>query len=72
MQGGTHCPGLTPISIKTNPFLKLILLKHTPPLTCFGFETPQKWLVSRRIKIRKVLFLIDVGVGGALHLHSLK
>ena len=57
------CPGvLTPISIKNNPFLRLILLEQTPLLTCFGLVTPQKWLVSRRINLRKALFLIDVGV----------
>ena len=56
--------GLTPISIKNNRFLKLILLEQTPLLTCFGFETRQKWLLSRRINLRKRLFLIDVGVGG--------
>ena len=53
---------LTPISIKKNPFLKLILLEQTPLLTCFGFVTRKKWLVSRRINLRKALFLIDVGV----------
>ena len=53
---------LTPIAIKNNTFLKLILLEHTPLLTCFGFVTRHKWLVSRIINIRKVLCLIDVGV----------
>ena len=53
---------LTPIPIKNNPFLKLILLEQTPLLTCFGFVTSQKWLVSRRINLRKASFLIDVGV----------
>ena len=55
---------LTPISIKNNPFLKLIILEQTPLLTCFGFVTRQKWLVSRRINLRKALLSIDVGVKG--------
>jgi hypothetical protein len=50
------CPGLTPISIKNNPFLELIILEQTPLVTCFGFVTRQTWLVSRRINLRKVLF----------------
>ena len=53
---------LTPISIKNNLLLKLILLEQTPLLTCCGFVTRQKWLVLRRTKLRKALFLIDVGV----------
>ena len=40
---------LTPISIRNDRFLKLILLEQTPLLTCFGFVTRQKRLVSRRI-----------------------
>jgi hypothetical protein len=28
---------LTPMSIKNNTFLKLILIEHTPLLTCFEF-----------------------------------
>jgi hypothetical protein len=47
---------LTPIWIKNKPFLKVILLEQTPLLTCFGFVTRQKWLVSRRINLRKALF----------------
>ena len=53
---------LTPISIKNNPFLKLILIEQTPLLTCFGFVTRQKWLVLRRFNLKKALLLIDVGV----------
>ena len=62
--GEKSCSGqlLTPISIKNNPFLKLILPEQTSLLTCFGYVTRQKWLVSRRININKALFLIDVGV----------
>jgi hypothetical protein len=55
-------PILTPILIKNHPCLKLILLEQAPLLTCFGFVTRQKWLVSRRINLRKTLILIDVGV----------
>ena len=55
-------PNLIPISIKNNPFLKLILLEQTPLLTCFVFATRQKWLISKRINLRKALFSIDVGV----------
>ena len=47
---------LTPTSIGNNYFLKSILLERTPLLTRFGFVTRQKWLVSRRINLRKVLF----------------
>ena len=32
---------------KTILCLKLILLEQMPLLTCFGFVTRQKWLVSR-------------------------
>ena len=53
---------LTPISIKINPSLKLILLEQTQLLTCFGFVTRQKWFVLRRINLRKASFLIDDGV----------
>ena len=35
-----------------------------PLLTCFGFVTRQKWLIFRRINLRKALVLIDVGVDG--------
>jgi hypothetical protein len=52
----------TSTSNKHNTFLKLILLENKPVLACLGFETRQEWLVSRRINLRKVLFLIDVGV----------
>ena len=60
--GARADPISTPVSIKNNPFLKLILLEQTPLLTCFGFVASQKWLVSRRINLRKALFSIDVGV----------
>ena len=53
---------LTPISIENNRFVKWIFLEQTPLLTCCGFVTSQKWLISRRINSRKRLFLIDVGV----------
>ena len=53
---------LTPESIKFNRFLKLIPLEHKPLLACFGFVTRQKWLVSRKINLRKRLNLIDSGV----------
>ena len=52
---------LTPISIEFNRFIKLILLEHKPLLACFGFVTSQKWLVSRKISLRKRMNLIDVG-----------
>jgi hypothetical protein len=53
---------LTPISIRNDRFLKLILLEQTPLLTFFGFVARPKGLVPRRIGLRKRLFLIDVGV----------
>jgi hypothetical protein len=55
-------PMLTPISIKNNSFLNLIILEQQPLLSCFGLVTRQKRLVSRRINLREALFLIDVGV----------
>ena len=58
---------LIPTSIKNNPFLKLILLEQTPLLTCSGCVPGQKWLVSRRINLRKALLLIDVGVNIGRH-----
>ena len=39
----------------------MILLEHNPLLACFGFVKSQKWLVSRKINLRKRLNLIDVG-----------
>ena len=56
--------GSTPQSIKSNRFLKLILLEHKPLLTCFGFVRRQKWLVSTEFNFRKRLHLIDCGVEG--------
>ena len=35
----------------------------------FGFVTRQKWLVSRRINLRKELFLIDIEVKD-VHRHA--
>ena len=32
-------------SIKSNRFLKLILMEHKTLSACFGFVTSQKWLV---------------------------
>ena len=52
---------LTPTSIKFNRFLKMIFHENKPLLACFGFVTSQKWLVSRRINLRKPLNLIDIG-----------
>ena len=60
IDGEVSPPILTPTSILNCPFLKLILLEQTPLLTCF--LTRQKWLVSRRINLRKASSLIDVGV----------
>ena len=53
---------LTPESIKSNRFRKLILLEHKPLLACIGFVTRQKWLVSTNLNLRKRLNLIDSGV----------
>ena len=55
-------PTLTPTSIKFIRFLKLVFLERKPLLACFGFVKSPKWLVSTKIKLRKRLNLIDVGV----------
>jgi len=39
----------------------MIFLENKPLLACFGFVTSQKWLVSKKINLRKRLNLIDVG-----------
>jgi hypothetical protein len=49
-------PLLTPISIKNNRFLKLILLEQTPLLTCFGFVTRQKWLFKENQLKKTIIF----------------